>query len=437
MSANSYKRLNVSDNFVVPYTANKSWDILSSSFAENSIIVNVGIDTTNSLFDPINEYKTNGQYDRLVYNSINTSYYPNFLPYQVSTSSRQGSIYNDGTLSTSSYFNGFVDLGNPNTIKFYPTGNGSIIYAINVPRNLSSDKILPTTFEVNFASGSNTYKIYDDGNYNLLFSGSNVSSSIGTILSQSSYIGNVFYEQNIAVLTIIPDSIRLRGWRGITPVCAQASPSPTPSITPTITVTPTISVTPSITLTATPSVTKTPSVTPTLSVTPSVTKSIPPTPTPSKTLPATPTPTPSVTVTPSPTRNAIKFIISNLSDCGAIKSDNTGFIQSVTLSTAEPFYTYDTFTYGFPLYGLKNSGNLRSDLFGTLTTPQTSKIIQVNIGGYPNTYDSGELILYKNGSAVSTKTITPSIGNIITNFDAISWVQSDELMITYTYIRTA
>ena len=87
MSANAHKRLNISDNFVVPYTANKSWDILSSSFAENNVTVNIGVNTTNSLFDPINEYQTNGQYDRLVYNSINLSYYPNYLPYLVSTQS--------------------------------------------------------------------------------------------------------------------------------------------------------------------------------------------------------------------------------------------------------------------------------------------------------------------------------------------------------------
>ena len=432
MSANAYKRLNISDNFVVPYTANKSWDILSSSFAANSITVNVGINTTNSLFDPINEYKTNGQYDRLVYNSVNTSYYPNFLPYQRSTSSRQGSYYNDGTLSTSSYFNGLVDLGNPNTIKFYPTGNGAIIYAINVPRSLTSDRILPTTFEVNFASGSGEnqklYKIYDDGNYNLLYSGSNISSSIGTILSQSSYVGNVFYEQNIAILTVIPDSVRLRGWRGINPVCAQASPSPTPSITPTKTPTPTISVTPSITLTPTPSITKTPSITPTISVTPSVTKSVPVTPTPSKTLPPTVTPTPTISVTPTPSSNTVNITISNIS-----KGDNVGTIKSVALSTGAAFFTYNSFNYGFPLYGIGNYANLPSDLLGTNTAPQTSKIIRVTIGSYPTSFDSGQLILYKNNIAVSTKILTPSVGLVTVNFDAISWTTSDILRITYEF----
>lgn len=221
MSTNAFKRFNVSDTFVLPYTANKTWDIISSSFVENKVVVNIGVNTTQSTFNPVSEYKTNNQYDRLVYNSINLTYYPNFLPTASSTASRQGSFYNDGTLSTSSYYNGFVELGNLDTIKFFPTGNNATIYVLNTPRNLTSEKILPTTFEVTFASGSNTYKIYDDGNYNLFYSGSNISSSIGNVLSQSSYIGNVFYEQNIAILTVIPNNIRLTGWRGIDPYCEQ------------------------------------------------------------------------------------------------------------------------------------------------------------------------------------------------------------------------
>ncbi len=80
MSADVYKRFSVSDTFVVPYTANKSWDISSGSFADHRIVVNLGVNYSGSIFDPNSEYITNGQYDRLVYNSINMTYYPRFLP---------------------------------------------------------------------------------------------------------------------------------------------------------------------------------------------------------------------------------------------------------------------------------------------------------------------------------------------------------------------
>ena len=325
MSANTFKRLSVPDTFVVPYTANKSWEITSSSFAENRIVTNIGINHSGSIFDPTTEYYTNGQYDRLVYDSTNLTYYPKFL----STSSllqyieKRNTIYNDGTLSTSSYYRGHVELGNTNTYKYFPTDTGSIIYVLNVPRNLTSEKILPTTFEIYFNSGISESKIYDDGNYNLLYSGSDVSSSIGTLLTQDSYVGNVFYEQNVAVLTIIPDSVRLKGWRGIDPYCLASAVSLTPSITLTPSATPSVtktpSTTPSVTLSksvsATPSITRTasvsatPSITQTPSVTPSMTPSVSTTPsvtlTPSETatpsITRTPSTTPSVTLTPSET----------------------------------------------------------------------------------------------------------------------------------------
>ena len=161
----AFKRINVSDYFVVPYTANKSWDIRSGSLADNQITVNAGVKFTSSLFDPYNELETNGQYDRLVYDMVNATYYPRFLPGYVNTSSMQGTIFNDGTLSTSSYNEGIVNLGNLDTVRYFPTGNGSLIYAINFPRQLTGDKILPTTFELSYVRASAaTYKIYDDGN---------------------------------------------------------------------------------------------------------------------------------------------------------------------------------------------------------------------------------------------------------------------------------
>lgn len=218
MSANVYKRLNVSDTFVVPYTANKSWAILSSSFAEKKISLNIGINMGDSIFDPTSEYITNGQYERLVYDSVRLTYYPSFAPRIVETETRAGSFYNDGTLSTSSYFNGFVELGNSETIKHFPTESSGMVYVLNIPKSLTSEKILPTTFEIEFGD-SDTFKIYDDGNYNLLYSGSTTLASNGTYVSQSSYVGNVFYEQNVAILTVIPNNLRETKWRGIDPYC--------------------------------------------------------------------------------------------------------------------------------------------------------------------------------------------------------------------------
>ena len=116
----AFKRISVSDAFVVPYTANKSWEIPSSSFTAENIVFNIGTKGTGD-FNPDNEYVTNGQYDRLVYATVNSTYYPNFLPKKVSNASKGGTLYYEN-LSTASYNSGFVDLGNLNTYKYFPTG---------------------------------------------------------------------------------------------------------------------------------------------------------------------------------------------------------------------------------------------------------------------------------------------------------------------------
>jgi hypothetical protein len=202
MAYSAWKRLNNGDVFAVPYTANKSYNITASDFSANQIVINVGINTS-STFDPNTSYKTNGQYDFLVYRSILSNYYSEFFNNTHQTSSIKQTIYVDGTQVTGAYTGGFVDLGNPiTTEKFYPTS--STVYVVNVPKITAGSKITPSTFIMSVGSGS----VYDDGQYNLLWSGSNVNSSIpGVILSQSSYVGNVFYEQNIAILTVVPNSL--------------------------------------------------------------------------------------------------------------------------------------------------------------------------------------------------------------------------------------
>ena len=210
MAYTSWKRLNTGDVFVVPYIANKYYSIYSSSFSENQITINVGFQNTGSVY-LTDGYKTNNQYDYLVYRSIQTRYYPDFYNQAHSTGSYKQSFYIDSTQIPISNTGGFVDPGNKiTTTKHFPTSSDDTneartILVINTPKNLIGNKITPGTFRMTINSGS----IYDDGQYNLLWSGSNVSSSIQTLLSQSSYVGNIFYEQGISVLTIIPNSIEL------------------------------------------------------------------------------------------------------------------------------------------------------------------------------------------------------------------------------------
>jgi hypothetical protein len=397
MSTTSFKRLNVSDTFVVPYTANKSWDISSSSFGDKRITVNVGVKPSESIFDPNNEYSTNGQYDRLVYRSINLTYYPGFLSTTVNHNSNiYNTIYNNGTISTSSYYNGHVELGNKDTIKYFPTSSHSVVYSLNVPKTITSDKILPNTFEIYFSSGSNyTAKIYDDGNYNLFYSGSEILSSIDTLLNTGDYIGNVFYEQNIAVLTVVPNSIRLTGWRGKDYTCLPPSPSVTPTSTPSNTVSP--SVTPTVTpsITVTPSVTKTPLPTLSPTRTPSVTLS------PTPTISVTPTVTPSITVSPSVPTVVLNLIVENQVNNVTGYSPNAE-MNGPYLTGGASFYIYDNTNYDFPLlHGESLYGTLLSNAYNTSGIVINVRMNNLSIGF--GVYADFQLL--RNGAQVDTKSI--------------------------------
>jgi len=162
MSDTVLKRLNVSDTFTIPYTANKLWSVPSSSFSNEGIYFGVGRLTSSILITDYNN-------ENLLYKSVLVNYYPEFYP----TSSHTISSYNQTvnynlSLNTGSY-RGFQNIGNgATTEKYFPTSNNSFIYTINIPKSLYSEKIMPKTFTMEVEGGT----IYDDGEYNLRWLGS-------------------------------------------------------------------------------------------------------------------------------------------------------------------------------------------------------------------------------------------------------------------------
>lgn len=192
------KRFDVSDVFVSPYEANKHYDIISASFENYNITFNIG-ELANNI--PKNQYTT----ENLLYQSVLSNYYPEFYP----TSSHSTSSYFqtnnlNSTLKQDIDYSALQRLGNgATTEKYFPTYVGSYILTLNIPKNIYYEKIQPGSFRLEVSGGI----IYDDKEYNLRWSGNNISSSIGTIISQSSYIGNIWYEQGLATLTVIPVSL--------------------------------------------------------------------------------------------------------------------------------------------------------------------------------------------------------------------------------------
>lgn len=163
MADTQKKRLNPGDVFTVPYKANKIWEIESSSFSSKGITFEEGtypIATNTADFTRAN----------LVYRSLLANYYPEFYSTNsIDTSSYNQTIYYTQSLSSASNARYGLNLGNPATTeKYFPTFTGSYVFGFGIPKSLYGEKIEPGTFYLQISGGT----IYDDGEYNLRWSGS-------------------------------------------------------------------------------------------------------------------------------------------------------------------------------------------------------------------------------------------------------------------------
>ena len=146
----------------------------------------------------------------------------------------------------------------------------------------------------NTAVNYGIFRLYAINSSNQLYgfgNGNNLGLGTGTTFVPSpTFIG----PSNLAWITMSPGREHAIGI-----VSANASVTPTPSLSPTNTVTPTKTPTqtPTQTRTPTPTITETPTVTPTVSITPTITPSVSITPTITPTISITPSITPTITLT--------------------------------------------------------------------------------------------------------------------------------------------
>jgi len=88
----SFKRLNNADIVELPYVANKLWSYTACNLNTNNIVVLSGKKMSGS-FNPDNESKFGGQYERLVYDSINHLFYQKFSGSYLNSHPNSVSIY--------------------------------------------------------------------------------------------------------------------------------------------------------------------------------------------------------------------------------------------------------------------------------------------------------------------------------------------------------
>lgn len=194
----AFKQFLASDIIVTPLTVNKSFTFDGASSLTGS---NVGIDrflglNTSSLFNPLTDPVTgqnNTQYQRLVYDSVKELYYSNYLqnPYgsPLNTSSLvPGSDPSGDVLIGTGGSPGLYDNYQQSTLTFgryFPTESNDVIGVLSIPVGLYGNYVQPGSFVWTAESGS----VYDDGQGNLLFSGTD------------DICGNIFYAHGIAVIT--------------------------------------------------------------------------------------------------------------------------------------------------------------------------------------------------------------------------------------------
>jgi hypothetical protein len=225
----AFKQLLTSDVIVTPLEVNKAFTFSGSQLTSSSVGIDrfLGALSTASLFDPTTEPTTgylSTQYQTLVYSSIRELYYSNYLGYLYGSPLNSASLIPNtvpvlapqslpttGVLVGTTPAPGLYDNYLQSTLTFprffpsssyippgslYGTGSygtasfqGSPVVAtigvISVPSRLYGDFIQPGSFIFTAPSGT----LYDDGEGNLLVSGSNL------------LCGNIFYGQGLAIVT--------------------------------------------------------------------------------------------------------------------------------------------------------------------------------------------------------------------------------------------
>jgi hypothetical protein len=200
------KPFTTSDITVVPFIVNKSFTFVGSSSFEDS---NVGIDRLIGTYIPNSSpfaettEPTTGfigtYYQRDIYSSIKQLYYTNYIPNPLSGSLlvyEVGGVAGFNVLvedyTTSNVYSRFHNYENTtlSQSRYFPTESGAQVGVISIPSKLFGEYINPNTFNYTFNySGSSMITLYDNGEGNLIESGSN------------NPVGIVTYQHGLAIIT--------------------------------------------------------------------------------------------------------------------------------------------------------------------------------------------------------------------------------------------
>tara|TARA_R100000900_G_scaffold29084_1_gene22896 strand:- start:4228 stop:5166 length:939 start_codon:yes stop_codon:yes gene_type:complete len=202
----AWKQLLTEDVIVTPFEVNKGFSFPHAEFTNANVQINRLLAVSASWTENQNTTGEAGggsgtEYQVLVYNSIKTLYYSNFL-----SSSRgdipasqsllpgedvEGDVFFGPSTSTGRYEN-YLQTTLTQSRSFPSTLTTASV--ISIPSRLYGDYILPTSFRYQATVGT-SFTAYDDGNGNLL-----ALAASGSIIKDEK-VGDIIYPQGIAIFT--------------------------------------------------------------------------------------------------------------------------------------------------------------------------------------------------------------------------------------------
>jgi hypothetical protein len=210
----AFKQFTTKDVIQTPFIADKGWILSGSSEITGS---EYGINIFYGINHPIGSTNYDTQTGFVysasqgnVYNSAKHLYYTNFLTQSTGDNATTQSVTPGATREDDYFFGPIIAPRFDNYLqstleqnRFFPTGSGAkgTITTISIPQKLFGEGIVPNTFKFTYTESAafpTGVQVIDDGEGNLI--SSSITSSGGD-LNTDLVVGQIFYNQGIAVFT--------------------------------------------------------------------------------------------------------------------------------------------------------------------------------------------------------------------------------------------
>ena len=207
----AFKQFTTKDVIQTPFIADKGWVLSGSSEITGSqyglnIYYGRNYNISNSGYNISSGFVYTSSLGN-IYNSAKHLYYTNFLTQSTGDDATTQSVTPGATREDDYFFGPIIAPRFENYLqstleqkRYFPTASNSIISTLAIPQKLFGEGIVPYTFRFTMTSSTfpTGFLLTDDGEGNLI--SSSITSSGGD-LNTDLVVGQIFYNQGIAVVT--------------------------------------------------------------------------------------------------------------------------------------------------------------------------------------------------------------------------------------------